>query len=198
MAAERRPGSDRGRAAIDWHNAFLFYAALPAERRSYQAVADEFGVSRRTVERHGREDRWKQQARELDRDSARAAAERLKDQRADKLIDTEKLVEATYVSYANQLVAGQVKVNPSHLVKLFELRERIWERQDDETVEQLGQLAQPVDPIDPAEHKLHVLRALEEAGVLDRLLHPSLENQYRTVAGDERDDGTHGQGREVA
>ena len=44
-----RGGSDLGRPAIDWEQAFAFYASLPAERRSYQAVADKFGVSVRTV-----------------------------------------------------------------------------------------------------------------------------------------------------
>ena len=55
MAAERQPGSDRGRPAIDWEAAFVYYAS-PARpgARSYQAVADQFGVSVRTVERHGR------------------------------------------------------------------------------------------------------------------------------------------------
>ncbi|HEV2590450.1 MAG TPA: hypothetical protein VGU02_01030, partial [Gaiellaceae bacterium] len=60
MAAERRPGSNSGRATIDWQQAFLFYVSLPPEQRDYQTVADEFGVSRRTVERHGRTDRWQQ------------------------------------------------------------------------------------------------------------------------------------------
>src|SRR5436305_986050 len=31
MAAERSPGSNRGRAAIDWQAAFLFYASPPAD-----------------------------------------------------------------------------------------------------------------------------------------------------------------------
>lgn len=172
MAAERRPGSDRGRPAIDWQKAFLFYASLPTERRDYQTVADEFAVSRRTVERHGREDQWKQQARALDRESFRLAAQRLRDERADTLVDTEKLVEATYVSYANQLVTGQVKITPTHVVKLFELRERLWQLRDAETADQLEQVAEPADPIDPTERKLQVLRALEDAGVLDRLLRP--------------------------
>ena len=60
MAAnpKRRPGSDLGRATVDWEAAFAFYAALADECRCYQAVADEFDVSLRTVENHGRADRW--------------------------------------------------------------------------------------------------------------------------------------------
>jgi hypothetical protein len=189
MAAERRPGSDQGRAAIDWQEAFLFYAALPAELRDYRTVADKFGVSRRTVERHGRQDRWKLQARELDRDSVRLAAERLREERADKLVDTEKLIEATYVSYANQLVAGAVRITPHHVAKLFELREQIWDLRDTETANQVEQVSQPADLIDPTERKLQVLRALEDAGVLHRLLHPDRAQQGR-LDGEHVNDGT--------
>jgi hypothetical protein len=176
VAAERRPGSNRGRAAIDWQEAYLFYASLPAERRDYQTVADEFEVSRRTVERHGRHDHWKHKAQELDSESVRAAAGRIRDKRADELVDTEKLVDATYVSYANQLVAGEVKVTPTHFVKLFQLREQIWDLQDAQAMAEPEQPSQPADTIDPAERKLQVLRALEDAGVLERLLHPNDED----------------------
>jgi len=190
MAFERQPGSNRGRPLIDWQQAFLYYASLPAEQRDYQAVAERFAVSRRTVERHGHQDHWKKQAHELDRESVRAAAERLRDERADKLVDTEKLVAATYLTYANQLVAGQVKVTPNHLVKLFALRERIWGLQDDETADQREQVIQPADPINPTERKLQVLRALEDAGVLDRLLHPDPDkNKYEKNRVDQQGTG---------
>lgn len=179
MATERRPGSNHGRARIDWEQAFLFYASLPPQQRDYQTVAEKFAVSRRTVERHGRQDHWNQRARELDRESLRAAAERLRDERVDKLLDTEKLIEASCLSYANQLVAGTVKITPNHLAKLFALRERIWTLQDEETFDQLEQVTPRDVAIDPLERKVQVLRALEEAGVLDRLLRPGHPNHQR-------------------
>ena len=43
MAAERQPGSNRGRPALDWNQAFLYYAALPPEQRDYATVAAELG-----------------------------------------------------------------------------------------------------------------------------------------------------------
>jgi hypothetical protein len=177
MAAKRRPGSNRGRSAIDWNAALLYYVSLPAEQRDYQTVADKFKVSRRTVERHGCQERWKQQAQELDRESVRAAADQIRDKRAEKLIDTEKLVDATYLRYANQLVSGQVKVTPTQLATLFQLRERIWDRADAEAALQPDQPAQPPDPIDPVERKLQVLRALEDAGVLQQLLSPETTHE---------------------
>src|SRR5580765_6338196 len=126
MPAERKPGSDRGRPAIDWQAAYLFYCGLPAERRSYQAVGDEYQVSVRTVERHGRSEHWKRQARQLDQDAAAAAAERLRDQRAEKLVDTEKLIDASYVTYATQLRDGKVRVSPADLPRLHKLRTELW------------------------------------------------------------------------
>src|SRR3954452_24947939 len=126
MAAERQPGSNLGRAAIDWERAFLFYATLPSETRDYRKVAAEFGVSPRTVERHGRSGRWKQRARELDAAASAAAAERIRDQRADKLVDVEKLIDASYVTYATQLRDGKVRVSPADLPRLHKLRTEVW------------------------------------------------------------------------
>src|SRR4051794_25837128 len=101
MPAKRQPGSNLSRAVIDWHQPFLSYAGLASERRSYQAAADEYTVSVRTVERHGRAGRWKERARELDRAAAHLAAERLRDERAEKLVNPDKLIDATEVTYAH-------------------------------------------------------------------------------------------------
>jgi hypothetical protein len=169
MPAERKPGSNLGRSIIDWDEAFLHYASLPPDQRSYRAVADQFGVSVRTVERHGRDQRWKEQARGLDRSAAKLAVERLRNERVESLIDTEKLVQASMVTLASQLRAGTVKVRPADLPGLHKLRTVIWEQADsyteDETVTQ-----QPVDVGDRLERKREVLRALDDAGVLQQLL----------------------------
>ena len=43
MAAERRRGSNRGRAAIDWDEAFLFYVSLPPEQREvWRTIFDHY------------------------------------------------------------------------------------------------------------------------------------------------------------
>jgi hypothetical protein len=112
MAAERTPQRRRGRPAIDWNGAFLHFAALPPERRSYAAVAAEFAVSVRTVERHGLAERWRERALELDRDALASAAERIVEQRAARLSDLEKLVEASLVGYAQKLREGKVRLGP--------------------------------------------------------------------------------------
>lgn len=126
MAADRKPGSDRGRAAIDWQAAFAFFASLPPESRSYAAVATRFGVSQRTVETHGQRDGWRDRVAEIEADAARQAAERLGRARADQLIDFHRLIEASCVAYAKQLATGQVRVTASDLVGLIKISLQLW------------------------------------------------------------------------
>jgi hypothetical protein len=167
MAAERKPGSDRGRPALDWEQAFLFYAALPPERRDYAAVADEFGVSPRTVERHGRSERWRERARELDREASRTAAARLVEERAARLNDLERLVEASFVGIAQKLREGTLRLSAADLPRLHKLLRELWQ-------EPAPELSEP-SPAEPGgeqpaslEHKLQVLQALQEAGLLEQ------------------------------
>jgi hypothetical protein len=167
--ADPQSGKNLGRAKIDWEQAFLYYASLPPDQRDYLTVAMKFEVSVRTVEGRGRGADWVRRARQIDQDATKRAATQLASERAEKLVETEKLVDATYVSYANQLVAGQVKITPTHLVRMFELRERVWESQDSEFSEPIAASRDP-DPVDPLERKREVLRALHDAGVLQRLI----------------------------
>ena len=60
MAAERKPGSDRGRPSIDWEQAFRLLRLAAAPRAQLPRGREEFEVSVRTVERHGRAGSWKQ------------------------------------------------------------------------------------------------------------------------------------------
>jgi len=171
---ERKPGSNLGRAAVDWNQAFLFFAGLPVERRDYQTVANEFKVSVRTVERHGRTDNWTRRARQLDSEAAQQASERLRERRAEKLEETAKVVDASVVGYVTQLRAGKVRFSAADLTRLHDLRTRLWDEADAHA--QLEPLAeqQALDPVDPSERRLQVVRALAEAGALDQLLnHPT-------------------------
>jgi hypothetical protein len=167
MAAERKPGSDRGRPALDWEQAFLFYVALPPERRDYAAVAAEFGVSARTVERHGRSERWRERARELDREASATAAARLVEERAARLSDLERLVEASFLGIAQKLREGTLRLSAADLPRLHKLLRELWQEPPPEPSE-----PSPAEPggEEPAslEHKLQVLQALQEAGLLEQ------------------------------
>jgi len=159
-----------GRPATDWDEAFVYYASLPDGQRTYGAVAERFGVSVRTVERHGREDSWRERVKRHKRDAARTVDGELTARRKDALNTQLALVEETTAWYGEQLLAGTVKVTPSDLVRLIAAHQ------------QLGEaiaLAQsvPADVTKAApteeqrlEHKLDVLRALLRAGQLDDVL----------------------------
>ena len=181
MAAKRKPGSRRGRSVIDWNKAFLFFASLTPELRDYQTVANEFGLSVRTVERHGREERWRERARKLDREGAQLAAEQIRDARAKDVVDLKKLNDASKAAYAMQLRDGTLKFNPNHLPKFLSMDERLWALEDEQTAEELAEQPQHAHAADSYEHKLAVMRALNEAGALDDLLR---SENHRTNAGD--------------
>jgi hypothetical protein len=167
MAAERKPGSNRGRPALDWEQAFFYYAGLPPEQRDYAAVAAELGVSPRTVERHGRNERWRERARELDREASRTAAARLVEERAARLNDLERLVEASFVGIAQKLREGTLRLSAADLPRLHKLLRELWQEPPPEPSE-----PSPAEPggEQPAslEHKLQVLQALHEAGLLEQ------------------------------
>lgn len=121
MARARRPGSDTGRAACDWEAAFAFWAALAPAKRSYQAVANEFRVSVRTVENHGRRDGWAERLHGIQARAAAATDELLASAWAERLAEVEKLVEASLLTYANQLRTGDVRITASEFVGLVKL-----------------------------------------------------------------------------
>jgi hypothetical protein len=184
MAAERKPGSNRGRPSLDWNVAFLYYAALPPERRDYATVAAEFGVSARTVERHGREERWRERARELDREAAASAAARLVEKRAETSADLLRLIEATLIGYAQDLRAGKVRLSAADLPRLYKLLRELWEPGELPLAAQPDPPA-PEKPADSLEHKRAVLRALGE------VLLPEAEREHERLEGGEgeRDQG---------
>jgi hypothetical protein len=168
MAAKRKPGSRLGRAAIDWQHAFQYYAGTPADQRDYRKVAEHFGVSVRTVERHGLKERWRARAAEIDAEAARAAAAELSKERAATIADTERLIKAAYVAFAQQLREGRVRVTPADLPRLHKLLVELWQEPPAELARPAPQPTSEADD-DPLTHKLEVLLALRDAGVLDRL-----------------------------
>ena len=168
MAAERNARSNLGRPAIDWQHAFHYYASLPSDQRSYATVAARFKVSVRTVERHGLREQWKERARKIEQEAAAAAAAKLVTDRARKLADLEKLIDASEVRYAQNLRSGDVRISPADLPRLHKLRKEIW---DDLEAEPLEPSTAPTADEDSnsTDRKLQVLRALRDAGALQQL-----------------------------
>jgi hypothetical protein len=156
-----------GRTAIDWEQAFGFYAALPASERSYQAVGAEFGVSPRTVEAHGRNGKWKQRLREIDARTATVTEELLVRARVDELQKIRRLIEASFISYAERLRDGEIRMTPADLERLNRLSLAL--------IDEIAQPPQPAAHEHPAaaqrtpEHTAAVVQSLAETGVLEAL-----------------------------
>jgi hypothetical protein len=128
-------------------------------------------VSVRTVERHGREEGWRERVQRHKRDAARTVDEELTAKQVDGLFAYLRLIEKTTDRYDEHLEADRVKLSPSDLGRLISYHQQVGDR--------LAALAQS-DPGDQGiaaptkeqrlEHKLDVLRNLLRAGQLDELL----------------------------
>jgi hypothetical protein len=163
MAAERKPGSDRGRPSCDWEAAFVFWAGLPAEERSYGRVAEEFGVSVRTVERRGRDGGWRERLSAINAQAAVEIDLQLGRKKAEYVARLRKLLEATLVGYAENLRDRQIRMTPGDLDRLYKL----WRLLDDEldSTPAPGTL-KPAAPARTIEHTTAVIKALAESGAL--------------------------------
>jgi hypothetical protein len=186
MTAERvRPdGSRLGRPAVDWEHAFAHYASLPAPKRSYRAVADAFGVSVRTVEKHGRTERWRDRIAQINTEAATQTNAALADERVQEVRKIGRLIEASFMSYADKLRRSEVRMTPADLERLYRLSRQLGD--------ELGAPAAPLEAV-PSKRRpedvASVVDALAEAGALDAL---------GLVARAARDTTPYGQGTSMA
>ncbi len=98
--------------------------------------------------------------------------------RAHKLVELEKLIDASEDRYAQNLRSGEVRISPADLSRLHKLRKELWGDLDAEPIEPAT--PPPVDAdADPSEHKLQVLRALRDAGALERI-HELVDAHHET------------------
>jgi len=166
MAADRN--RKRGaRAAIDWEAAFAFYAALPPAERSYQAVANEFSVSVRTVETHGRDEEWKARLQAIKAETRARTAEALTDARVEEVHKLRRLIDASLVSYAEGLRKGAMRMSPVDLERLNRLSLALIEEATSPHV--VSDADQGESPERTTEQASAVLDALAEAGALEAL-----------------------------
>jgi hypothetical protein len=117
----RPAGSDSGRPACDWEAAFRFWASLPPQQRSYSAVAEQFGVSVRTVEGHGLRERWRERLAAIEAEAAAQADAQLARTRAQQQIAIAKLVDRSFARYGELLDEGSVYVTPADFVRIANL-----------------------------------------------------------------------------
>lgn len=167
--ANGRGGSDLGRPAIDWEAAFTFYASLPPDQRSYQAVADEFGVSVRTVEKHGRQEGWKQRLAEIRARVVEETNSSLSAANVEHLKNVIKLTDALKIAFADQLRRGDMPQRPADLERMHKLRTQLIEELAEPAEHDSGQPVSPAPSPRTPEHTAEVIRALQESGALEAL-----------------------------
>jgi hypothetical protein len=152
---------------IDWEAAFAYYALLPAQTRTYAAVGSRFGVSRRTVERHGQQGRWRERVAAIEAEAARETDSELRAARVEQISKLLKLIDASLIGYADKLRRGEVRMTPADLERLH----RLWR----ELGTELGETDEPPTAQNDApaartpEHIAAVLEALQACGALDKL-----------------------------
>ena len=89
------------------------------EGLSYAAIAEESGVSPRTLERWARDGAWKQRLRAIEAAAARKADDELGSRRAKQLVEFQQLIEDSSVAYARQLASGEVRITATDFVGLI-------------------------------------------------------------------------------
>jgi hypothetical protein len=160
-------GAGRGRPAIDWEQAFVYYASLHPSARTYQAVAAKFGISARTVERHGREAHWQARLTEIQAEVAAGTNATIAQGRAEQALKTMRLIEASFIGYADKLRSGEMRMVPGDLEKLNRLLDQLHE-QLAATPSAPSKTPAATTPR-PPEHVSDVIGALAETGALAAL-----------------------------
>lgn len=106
--------------------AFEFYYGL-GEGRSYNLVAQEFGVALATVKGWGKTFDWRQRCRERDGQAARAMADRNLEENVESLARNRKIVKMGLIQVAKAVAEGKVKVTMADLDRLVRLEEYLRE-----------------------------------------------------------------------
>ncbi len=100
--------------------AFEYYYAL-GEKRSYEKVATEFGVSLSTVKLWGKSFRWKERIRERDIEVARQMASRTIGEEVSHRERNLQIVHMALVQLAKAVADGHVKMTLGDLDRLIRL-----------------------------------------------------------------------------
>lgn len=164
--ARESTGGRGARAAIDWEGAFVYYCRLSPAERSYAAVAAKFGVSRRTVETHGRKEKWKERMLAIRMETQARTADSLVEARVAEVEEMRRLINASLAGYAEALRNG-MRMSPADLERLNRLSLAL--NEEAISPERLGRNGAVGPPERTPEHVRAVIDALAEAGVLETI-----------------------------
>jgi hypothetical protein len=120
----------------------------------------------RTVETHGRSERWKERLRAIRKEAAARTADALADARVEEINKLRRLIDASLIGYAERLREG-MRMSPADLERLNRLSLALI---DETTNPPLKSGAPQSDQSERTpEHTEAVLAALEETGALAAL-----------------------------
>jgi hypothetical protein len=165
---KRVKGSTRSRGArpaIDWDAAFGYYGSLSPAERSYAAVAAEFGVSVRTVETHGRKEKWKERVHTIATETRARTADSLVEARVAEVEEMRRLINASLVGYAEALRNG-MRMSPVDLERLNRLSVAL---NEEALSPRLERTVVDKPPDRTPEHVEAVIDALAETGALQAI-----------------------------
>jgi hypothetical protein len=158
--------SGGARATIDWDSAFVYYASLSPEERTYAAVADEFGVSVRTVETHGRTEKWKERVLAISMETRARTADSLVEARVAEVEEMRRLIDASLIRYEEALRNG-MRMSPVDLERLNRLSLGL--NEESLRPQPLGNPDADARSQRTPEHVRAVIDALADAGVLEAI-----------------------------
>jgi hypothetical protein len=115
--ANGRPGARR---RYDYDAAFAYYYGL-GKSRSLAAVRAEFGMAQRSLERICSKERWLERVAAFDAEAAKKAAKIMVRERALRIADTLRIIDATRTKFAGQLKVADFRLTGSDFVGLMKL-----------------------------------------------------------------------------
>lgn len=101
--------------------AFVFFASLPSEKRSYAVVAERFQVNLTTVKRWGTKGNWRRRLQERELRIARRAADQLETVEVSARARQLKMLELALVKLVNGIAEGAVRGSYGDLERLLRL-----------------------------------------------------------------------------
>jgi hypothetical protein len=124
------------------------------------------GVSVRTVERHGREENWKQRVHAIKMEARARTADSLVEARVAEVEEMRRLINASLAGYAEALRNG-MKMSPADLERLNRLSLALNEEAISPQQRGSDDAREPQERT--PEHVRAVIDALAEAGVLEAI-----------------------------
>lgn len=133
--------------------AFEYYYGLGLDR-SYNKVAEQFGVATQSVEKWGKEFQWRKRVITRDLEAGKKLRERNETSLLDEKENYRKIIKASLASYIEELKKGHIKVTKvNDVINLIELDLKLMGltdnggKQSDETTNTINQLLTSVREI---------------------------------------------------